>query len=82
VARLRRLTPDQVEAIELPTLVLTGDRDELVHLDLAVALYRALPNAELAVCPNAGHEGPMTPERAPAFAGLIRDFASRQRPEL
>jgi pimeloyl-ACP methyl ester carboxylesterase len=74
------LTPDQVEAIELPTLVLTGDRDELIPLDLAVALYRALPNAELAVCPKAGHEGPMTPEHAPAFAGFIRDFASRQRP--
>jgi pimeloyl-ACP methyl ester carboxylesterase len=76
------IAPDQVEAIELPTLVLTGDRDELVRLDLAVALYRALPNAALAVFPQAGHEAPMTPDCAPVIAALIRDFISRPRPGL
>jgi pimeloyl-ACP methyl ester carboxylesterase len=36
------------------TLVLVGD-DDLVHLEHALALYRALPAGELAVLPNASH---------------------------
>ena len=59
--------------------MLAGDRDELIPLDLMVSLYRALPNAELAVCPQADHFGPGTPERAGVFAGMIRDFAGRTR---
>jgi pimeloyl-ACP methyl ester carboxylesterase len=70
------LSPEAVEAIDVPVLVLAGDRDELIPLDLSAALYRALPNAELAVCPALGHDGP-SPERAAALAGLIRDFAQR-----
>ena len=71
------LTPDDLQEIVEPALVLTGDRDELITLDLLVSLYRALPNAELAVCPQADHFGPVTPERAGVFAGMIRDFAGR-----
>ena len=48
----------------------------LFPLDLSVSLYRALPNAELAVCPWLSHDGP-APERAPILASLIRDFARR-----
>ncbi len=70
------LSADEVRAIETPVLVLAGDRDELIPLDLSVSLYRALPNAELAVCPSLSHDGP-TPERAAVLAGLIRDFAER-----
>jgi pimeloyl-ACP methyl ester carboxylesterase len=57
--------------------VLAGDRDELIPLELSVSLYRALPHAELTICPQADHGAPMTPERAAVFAGLIRDFARR-----
>lgn len=71
------LTPEQVGRIATPALVLTGDRDTLVALDPVIALYRMLPNAELAVCPQADHGGPMTPERAPLFAAMIRDFGVR-----
>ncbi len=70
------LGQDRLEAITTPVLVLAGDRDELFTLELSVSLYRALPNAELAVCPWLSHEGP-TPERAPILASLIRDFARR-----
>jgi pimeloyl-ACP methyl ester carboxylesterase len=70
------LTTDELQTIEAPVLVLAGDRDELIPLDLSVALYRALPDAELAVCPHAGHAG-LTPERADVFALLIDDFARR-----
>jgi pimeloyl-ACP methyl ester carboxylesterase len=70
------LRPDQLRAIDGPVLVLAGDRDELITLDLSVSLYRALPIAELAICPSVSHDGP-TLERAPVFASLIRDFARR-----
>jgi pimeloyl-ACP methyl ester carboxylesterase len=70
------LGPDELRRIEMPSLVLVGDRDELIPIDLAVALYRALPNAELAICPHTEHAGPR-PERAAVFASLIRDFALR-----
>jgi pimeloyl-ACP methyl ester carboxylesterase len=70
------LGPDELEAIEAPVLVLAGDRDHLIPLELSVSLYGALPNAELAVCPQLSHDGP-TPKRAPVFASLIRDFAGR-----
>jgi hypothetical protein len=42
-----------------------------------VSLYQALPSAELAVCLQADHSGPSTPERAGMFAGIIRDYAGR-----
>jgi pimeloyl-ACP methyl ester carboxylesterase len=70
------LGPDELRAIEVPVLVLAGDRDELIPLALSVSLYRALPTAELAICPSLSHDGP-TPERAPVVASLIRDFAGR-----
>ena len=55
--------PDELQTIAAPVLVLAGDRDELVPLDLSVSLFRALPNAELAVCPSLRHDG-LTPQRA------------------
>ena len=67
----------KLQEIVDPALVLGGDRDEWITLDLMVSLYRALPNAELAVCPQADHFGPVMPERAGVFAGMIRDFAGR-----
>lgn len=70
------LGPDELRAIDAPVLVLAGDRDEFISLELAIALYRALPNAELAICPSLSHEGP-TPGRAPIVGSLIRDFAQR-----
>jgi pimeloyl-ACP methyl ester carboxylesterase len=73
------LEPDELEAIQTPILVLAGDQDELIPLDLSVSLYQALPDAELAVCPRLSHDGP-TPERAAVLASLIRDFARRHAP--
>jgi pimeloyl-ACP methyl ester carboxylesterase len=70
------LAPDELQTIQTPVLVLAGDRDELIPLDLSVSLYRALPNAELAICPSLSHDGP-TPERASVLASVIRDFARR-----
>ena len=43
-----------LKKITAPTLVLSSDHD-LIRLDHTVAIYEALPNAELAVCPNSTH---------------------------
>lgn len=40
--------------VTAPTLVLSGDHD-LIRLDHTVAIYEALPNAQLAVFPNSTH---------------------------
>ena len=72
------LTPEELGAIDAPVLLFTGDRDGLIPLELIVSLYRALPDAELAVAPNTDHIGAMMPERAELVAGVIRDFAARR----
>jgi len=71
------ISDDDISNIAAPVLVLAADHDELVGLDLSIALYKKLAAAELAVCPGAGHESPMSAERAEMFAELIADFCRR-----
>ena len=71
------LSSTQIAAIAEPALVLVGDRDQFIPLDVSIALYRALTHAELAICPLADHSALFTPERAHVFAALIRDFTER-----
>ncbi|HVF99303.1 MAG TPA: alpha/beta hydrolase [Chloroflexia bacterium] len=46
---------EDLQKITAPTLILQGDRDEGVDVEQAVEMYRGIPNAELAVLPNARH---------------------------
>lgn len=46
--------PSELSGVTCPTLVLAGD-DDLVTLEHTLALYRALPQAQLAVVPHASH---------------------------
>jgi hypothetical protein len=72
------LTDEEIGGIQAPAVVFAGDRDEeWGRLDLAMSLYRALPNGELGICPNADHFTPITPGRTGIFAAMIRDFAQR-----
>jgi pimeloyl-ACP methyl ester carboxylesterase len=64
-------TPGDFQAITAPALVLLGDRDEFLPIEEAVALYRALPHAELGIVPNSGH-GFMPYMRSIAFDFLRR----------
>jgi pimeloyl-ACP methyl ester carboxylesterase len=48
-------TIENLHAITVPTLILTGDRDPFCTVEEGAAAYRALPAGELAVLPNAGH---------------------------
>src|SRR5262249_15465316 len=44
-------------SIPLPTLIMSGDRDEFNDVDDNVALYHAMPKAQLLVVPHADHLG-------------------------
>lgn len=68
------LSAEVLRAITCPTLVMGGDRDALIPLDQTVKLYRALPNAQLAVLPGVGHGAP---RRAQLFNLLVLEFLSR-----
>jgi pimeloyl-ACP methyl ester carboxylesterase len=43
-------------AIDVPALVVGGDRDDLCPVEDCVRAYRHLPRAELAIMPGTGHE--------------------------
>ncbi len=53
------------------TLVLTGD-DDLIKLEHSVALYRALPDAELAIMPGTSHT--LLIEKPELCTAAVRDF--------
>lgn len=49
------LTTQDYAAIAKPVLVLLGDRDKMVSLEETLAVYKALPNAQLGILPNTPH---------------------------
>jgi pimeloyl-ACP methyl ester carboxylesterase len=46
---------EELHKMSDPTLILHGDHDDPIPVEQALDIYRALPNAELAVAPAAGH---------------------------
>jgi pimeloyl-ACP methyl ester carboxylesterase len=69
-------TPPELSRIRARTLIVQGDRDPLYPVELSVEMYRAIPNAELAVVPNAGH-GPIFVQHAETFARRAVEFLNR-----
>lgn len=65
------LTAADLAGVTSATLVLIGDRDE-VRIEHAVELYRALPDAELAIVPGASHG--LLVEKPELCNTLIGDF--------
>ncbi|MCI0439098.1 MAG: alpha/beta hydrolase [Chloroflexi bacterium] len=61
--------------ISAPTLVMVGD-DDLPTLEHTIALYRAIPNSELAVVQRASHALPM--EKPSLVNQLIIDFLTNE----
>lgn len=68
-----RYGESQLASITEPTLVITGDRDEMAGLDQALRLYRHIPRAELAVIPAADHAA----AAQPLFWDATRTFIER-----
>jgi pimeloyl-ACP methyl ester carboxylesterase len=71
-------SPDQLAAITAPTLVFVGDRDTMFPLDVNVAMYRRIPQAELLVVPNATHFS----AAAELFNPLVLNFLQRNTPTV
>ncbi|MEM9139311.1 MAG: alpha/beta hydrolase [Pseudomonadota bacterium] len=62
---------DQMRALTVPTLVLTGDED-WPCLEPGLLMKREIPSAALAVIPNAGHT--INLEASAAFNAQVEDF--------
>jgi pimeloyl-ACP methyl ester carboxylesterase len=62
---------DQIAAIDVPVLVMTGDEDEPC-LEPSLMLKRTIPDASLAVLPNSGHA--INLEEPALFNQLLDDF--------
>jgi pimeloyl-ACP methyl ester carboxylesterase len=65
-------TRDLLPTIAVPTLVLWGDDDRRSPLSVADQIYRAIPAAQIAVIPGAGHVSNM--ERPEIFNEQVRRF--------
>lgn len=71
-------SPDDFARVVARTLVMVGDRDNLVPVEEGVRMYRLLPNAEFAVVPGAGHgHFAFSPEKIAIIQPLIMDFLRR-----
>ncbi|PZF71104.1 alpha/beta fold hydrolase [Taibaiella soli] len=49
------MTTEDYAAIEIPVLMLLGDRDKMVTLDETLRVYKTLPNAQMGMLPATGH---------------------------
>jgi pimeloyl-ACP methyl ester carboxylesterase len=67
---------DDFAQVLAPTLVLAGDRDELVPVEEAAEMARLLPKAELAIIPGADH-GSFLSSKTALFQTPVLDFLRR-----
>jgi pimeloyl-ACP methyl ester carboxylesterase len=67
---------EDFQKITEPTLILLGDRDGIVVLQQAVEEYQLIPNAELAIIPNATHFTAVSQ----LSMSIVLDFLLRQSP--
>jgi pimeloyl-ACP methyl ester carboxylesterase len=68
------LTPADLARIGAPTLVVAGD-DDVISIEHTTTLYRAIPNAELAVVPGTSHT--LTMEKPELVNRIILDFLEK-----
>jgi pimeloyl-ACP methyl ester carboxylesterase len=66
-------TAASLSKITARTLIVHGDRDPLYPVELAVELFRSIPNAQLCVVPNGGH-GPIFGTEAAPFIAAVSGF--------
>jgi pimeloyl-ACP methyl ester carboxylesterase len=70
------VTSEQLAAIAAPTLIVHGDRDEFFPVEVALRLYRCIPNFYLRIYPNGGHEPIYDPLAVDDFSHLLLEFFS------
>jgi len=67
--------PLDLTTITRPALILHGDRDPFFPVNIPVAMYQAMPNAELCILPAAGHDVPVQDEAL--FLTIAQRFLDR-----
>ena len=72
------LSPEHLATISAKTLLVWGDRDDLFPVELALEMYRAIPNSALWVAPGQGHDP--FPEILPAFPATVMAFFGENWP--
>ena len=65
---------DRIGTINVPTLVISGDRERNVIPEVTHELWRALPNGRLCILPDCAHAAHM--ERAGLFNAIVDEFLS------
>ncbi len=70
----------ELEQLDVPVLLLNGDRDEIIPLEQTYKLYHILPNAQLGIIPGTGHG--IQVHRPDIFNHLVLDFLSEQEPSI
>jgi pimeloyl-ACP methyl ester carboxylesterase len=68
------LTPNDLERITCPVLVVSAD-DDLVTLEHTITLYRSLPDAQLAIVPGSSHL--LLHEKPEFCVNLVVEFMTR-----
>jgi len=63
--------------INVPTLIIQGDRDNFIPVEQAVAMYHMIPESELAVIPGSDHMGFM--QKSKIVKPILLDFLLRHR---
>ena len=71
----------EIHCLQVPTLVITGDRDETIPLAHSETYAREIPQAQLVVIPNADHALPQkyAPEMAAAIEGCWAPLLAENR---
>ncbi|HEX2515319.1 MAG TPA: alpha/beta hydrolase [Chloroflexota bacterium] len=68
--------PEALPGLEMPVLLVHGDRDRFFPVEVPAQLYGMLPDAELCLLPRTGHGLPR--ERAGWFNTIVLDFLARR----
>ncbi len=69
------LTPEQLDALDIPTLVVCGDRDRIEPVESALSLSRSLRHGELLVLPDCGHF--VSRQRPAELSAAVDGFLAR-----
>lgn len=69
------LTQAQISSIETPTLLVLGDRDQVVPVEVGIEMLAWLPNAELAIMP--GHNHGRAIAEPDVFVAAVVDYLKR-----
>jgi pimeloyl-ACP methyl ester carboxylesterase len=69
------LTAEELGALDIPTLVVCGDRDRIEPVESALSLSRSLPRGELLVLPDCGHF--VSRQRPAELSAAVDGFLTR-----